>query len=97
MDSRKKGFPYRFVFIGKSAIFLYKSSNFTDRAASISKLFSNQDHFDAPRNAAPPCDDDLVADAVRGQAVGTYAGRSAGGMLAEPFAVHRSGGVMYAA
>lgn len=41
MDSRKKGLSIPFCFIGKSAVFLYKSSNFINRAASISELFTD--------------------------------------------------------
>ena len=60
----------------------------------VSKFLADQNDFDASLDAASSCDDDLVADTVRGQAVGTDAGSGTRRIFAQTLAVHRCGGTM---
>lgn len=63
----------------------------------VSKFLADQNDFDASLDAASSCDNDLVADAVWGQAVGTDAGSGTRRIFTEALAVHRCGGAMNAA
>ena len=63
----------------------------------VSKFLADQNDFDASLDAASSCDDDLVADTVWGQAVGTDAGSGTRRIFTETLAVHRCGGTMNAA
>lgn len=60
----------------------------------VSKFLADQNDFDASLDAASSCDDDLIADTVRGQAVGTDAGSGTRRIFTKTLAVHRCGGTM---
>ena len=58
----------------------------------VSKFLADQNDFDASLDAASSCDDDLIADTVRREAVGTDSGDSTWCLLVQTYTVHRGCG-----